>query len=199
MGADVSRFCAQNVIDTCSIWNLLSARRFYSAARLSNCLFCCTSFVHYECLVKPRKQATSADGELMSRFREASRSREIERFDLDIEDLQEATILNKRKRFGMGEISSIVFAMKTRQAFLTDDQKARALAHDVMDATMVQTTPHLFGWLVFTNVLGDTDKENIINEHESLSRPLRPFFEEVFVEALRCRLMAVPALGPKSQ
>jgi hypothetical protein len=88
-----------------------------------------------------------------------------------------------------GELSSVAFAKKTRQAFLTDDQKARLLAREVIGRSMVQTTPHLFGWLYFNRRLGEGDKDAIIAEHKSLGRPLAKHFEAMYEEAMRCRLM----------
>jgi len=55
---------------------------------------------------------------------------------------------------------------------------------------MIQTTPHLFGWLLFIQRLSDGDKLAVIFEHEEMSRPLREFFDTMYLEALRCRLMA---------
>ncbi|MDF5724128.1 MAG: XRE family transcriptional regulator, partial [Rhizonema sp. PD37] len=66
-------------------------------------------------------------------------------------------ILQKRMNLSKGELTSIVFAKKTRQAFLTDDQKARKLASKVMQSDQVQTMPHLLGWLFFVSYLNDND------------------------------------------
>jgi len=52
---------------------------------------------------------------------------------------------------------------------------------------VVQTTPHLFGWLFFTATLGDGDRDQVILEHESLGRPLKKFFLEMY-RALELRL-----------
>lgn len=93
-------------------------------------------------------------------------------------------------RVGKGELSSIAFAKKAGLAFMTDDQKARKLGSGVIGGNRVQTTPHLFGWLFFNGRLSDSDKSNVIDEHERFGRPLRPYFETMYNEALRCRLMA---------
>jgi hypothetical protein len=77
-----------------------------------------------------------------------------------------------------------------QQAFHTDDTSARKLASQVMGERRVQTTPHLFGWLYFRQLLSDGDKEIIIEEHASLKRPLQPYFEEMYCRALHYRLMA---------
>jgi hypothetical protein len=108
---------------------------------------------------------------------------------LSIADLQEVQILDNRMRLGKGELSAIAAARTTGLHFMTDDQKARRLGSDSLGSDRVQTTPHLFGWLFFSGYLVDSDKDQIIAEHESLSRPLKPYFEDMYKEALRCRLM----------
>jgi hypothetical protein len=107
---------------------------------------------------------------------------------VDVEDLQDVEILQNRKRLSLGELSSIAFANKTKQAFLTDDQKARRLAERVLQPDHVQTIPHLFGWLLFTGALQDSDKDCVIGEHAAMKRPLGRFFEEMYLSALEQRL-----------
>jgi len=189
MAVDPSQFELNNVADTCAVWNLLSSRVLYLAALSKGCSFCMTYFVYYECLFKPRKNPTEKEIELQERLRRQYSEDIFPSFHLDIEDLQDVIVLENRERLSKGELSSIAFSIKTQQAFLTDDQKARKLAGEVMDSNKVQTTPHLFGWLCFTNRLGDGDKDNIIQEHRQFNRPLAPYFEEMYMEALRCRLM----------
>jgi hypothetical protein len=130
------------------------------------------------------------DEHLQKLLRHEQQKGKFRAYHLDIDDLLEVEVLEKRKNLGKGELSSIAFAMRTNQAFLTDDQRARKLAGDVMNKGQVQTTPHLFGWLLYNQFLGDSDKDPIILEHESMNRPLRNYFEEVYQEALRCRLLA---------
>lgn len=190
MATDPSQFHALNVADTCSLWNVLSSQRLYAAARDANCSFCCTSFVIYECLHKQRASTIPEEEELKLRLKRETDSQRIVAYSLDIADLQDVAVLESRRRLSKGELSSIAFARKTRQAFLTDDQKARKLAETELASKMTQTTPHLFGWLFFTCRLSDTDKDHIIDEHERLNRPLRPYFEAMYLEALRCRCLA---------
>jgi hypothetical protein len=109
---------------------------------------------------------------------------------LDVADLQNMALLEQRKKLGKGELSSIAFAMKTGLAFLTDDQKARKLAEGVLDKRLVQTTPHLFGWLFFRAYLLDTDKALIIKEHEAAAGTLTPYFDSMYNESLRCRALS---------
>lgn len=187
---DPSDFYKLNVVDTCAVWNALSSKLLLQTAVSSGCVFSCTAFTAYECLLKPRKTVTPEDEELQKRLRIEQRNGHFQVYHLDVEDLLEVEILEKRKNLGKGELSSIAFAKRTRQAFLTDDRGARKLAQLVMSEKLVQTTPHLFGWLYFSQRLGDGDKEGIINEHERVARPLRPHFEEMYQRALYYRLQA---------
>lgn len=190
MAIDCSRFSLINVIDTCAIWNVLSSRRLTGAAKEAKCHFSATKFVYYEALHKPRSAPTKEDAELQNRLYRERESGLFGDCSLEIADLQEVEILENRMRLGKGELSSIAFAKKAGLAFMTDDQKARKLGGVVIGNSFVQTTPHLFGWLFFGGGLSDADKNNVIQEHEKYSRPLRPYFEEMYNEALRCRLMA---------
>jgi hypothetical protein len=190
MAIDPSHFHTLNVADTCAIWNVLSSKLLYQTACSAGCVFSCTAFVAYECLLKPRKEMSSEDEELQTRLRREQENGRFQRYHLDIDDLLEVEILEKRKNLGKGELSSIAFAKRTQQAFHTDDTSARKLASQVIGERHVQTTPHLFGWLYFRQLLGDSDKETIIDEHTSLKRPLRPYFEEMYCRALHYRLMA---------
>ena len=190
MAIDVSVFHLYNIVDTCAVWNVLSSNRLFQAALDARVVFTCTRVVEYECLLKPRKQTSEADAELRNRLEDAQKKKTISVYSLDVEDLQTVELLEKRKRLGKGELSTIAFAMKSRQAVLTDDQKARKLADAMLSNPGAQTTPHLLGWLYFHSHLADADKDFVITEHKRLSRPLSPFFEQVYLEALRCRLMA---------
>jgi hypothetical protein len=91
----------------------------------------------------------------------------------------------------MGELSSIAFAKKINQYFLTDDQPARKLAEAILGTDKVQTTPHLIGYLFFHRHFIDEDLETIIQEHKGFKRPLEPYFREAYFEALRIRLTLV--------
>jgi len=76
---------------------------------------------------------------------------------------------------------------------MTDDKGARKLAESVMDKSMIQTTPHLFGWLFYSNVLIDSDKQDIIEEHSEFRVTqwgnLSKFFEIMYKRTLEHRLM----------
>ncbi len=187
MAIDPSKFHLVNVADTCSVWNVLSSVRLHGAAKEAHCEFCITSFVRYECLIKPRKTPTAAEIELMGRLVKEQARGGFAAHSCDIGDLQAVKLLESRKRLGKGEISSIAFAMKIGQAIITDDVKARKLAEDSGHG-LTQTTPHLFAWLIFKGRLGDSDRSIVIAQHQTMERPLAPHFETAYAMALQCRL-----------
>lgn len=187
MAINVSTFHLYNVIDTCAVWNVLSSPILYITARTAGCVFCMTQFVLYECLHKPRRPSSHGPI-LQKRLKQEQLKGEFQAYRLSIEDLQDVGVLENRLRLGKGELSSIALARKINQAFLTDDQKARKFAAGIMTG-MVQTTPHLFGWLIFTGRLADGDKNTIITDHKTLAGILSPHFESMYEESLRCQLM----------
>lgn len=188
MAIDPSQFQKINVTDTCAVWNILSSQLLYRRANDAGCFFCCTNFVHYECLHKPRTVEQPEDSKLQIRLKEAIEEGQFKSYDLDIEDLQEIEILKKRKNLGKGELASIAFAKKINQAFLTDDQPARKLAEQVMlNYRFVQTTPHLLGRLFFINFLADNELLFIIEEHQQHKRQLADFFREMYQKASHYR------------
>jgi hypothetical protein len=180
MPVDPRTFYRMNMIDACSVWNLLSSTKLYRAALSNGCVFSCTSFVIYECLHRRRLKTNECDTELQRRLRSERTNGFFKSYSLALEDLQEVEILEKRKRLSKGELSSIVFAKRTGQAFMTDDQKARRLAFEVIPG-LVQTTPHLLGWLLFEGALKDSDRTVVIAEHEELELPLGKYFEETYL------------------
>lgn len=191
MPIDPSKFHLVNVADTCSVWNVLSSQRLYNAAKEARCDFCITEFVQYECLVKPRTAPSAAGQTLVKRLTAEQGRGKFKAHACSIDDLQAVELLERRKRLGKGELSSIAFAMKIRQAFITDDQKARKLASDAGHG-VVQTTSHLFSWLIFTGHLGDSDKALVIQQHKEMDQDLTPHFERAYVMALECKLNSQP-------
>jgi predicted nucleic acid-binding protein len=188
MAVDPSVFYTINVVDTCSIWNILSSNLLYNAAMTAKCTFSCTQFVYYECLHKPRQKSSEEDFELQRRYKRERRKGKFSKYHIAIEDLHNIEILERRKKLSKGELSSIIFAKKTQQAFMTDDQGARRLAEQVMDKRKVQTTPHLFGWLIYSDFLSDSDKDQIIKEHKLNGRPLEKHFKKIYLKALELKL-----------
>jgi len=189
MRINITAFNILNVIDTCSIDNLLSSNTLYLASINSNCRFCYTKFVEYEMFFKERKESTPASEYLKKRLKEETQLKRFECFGLSIDDLQDVEIMEKRKKLGIGELSSIAFARKINQSFMTDDQGARKLASEIIGNSRVQTTPHLLGWLFYKRVLIDSDIRVIITEHEDNNRTLRRFLEEAYIESQRIRMM----------
>ena len=189
MAIDPSKFHPINVADTCSVWNILSSPRLNAAAREARCDFCVTSFVQYECLIKPRKSILPTEQTLMDRLQGEQRRGAFLAHSCSIEDLQSIQLLEKRKKLGKGELSSIAFAMKIRQGFITDDRQACQLAKD-SGHPYAQTTPHLFSWLIFTGRLGDSDKDVVIAQHLEAGRHIARHLQTAYEMALQCRLNA---------
>ena len=190
MAVNPSAFHQLNVTDACAVWNILSSKILCQAAISAGCVFSCTRFVYYECLIKPRKTVLDEDIELQHRLKQERKRGQFQDYHLEIGDLLEVELLERRRNLGKGELSSMAFAKRTRQAFLTDDQGARRLAEQIMESRMIQTTPHLFGWLFYIGILMDQDKDVIIEEHESLRRPLTEFFEAIYMKSLEYKLLA---------
>lgn len=186
---DPSKFEKLNVADTCSVWNVLASLVLCAAAKSAHVSFCITEFVRYECLHKPSKVWPERP-ELQKRLRHEMESGALSSYPIEIEDLQDVAVLEARRKVSKGELSSIVFAKKSLQAFMTDDKKAANLARTIIPNDKVQSTPHLFAWLFFTARLQDSDKNTIVAELASLNRILDPHLEAAYQEALRCRLMA---------
>lgn len=189
MPADLSMFVSANVADTCAVWNVLASAGLFRAAMTAKCTFCVTSYVLYECLSKPRKKEIPDDRELQARLQQARQKRWFDSHSLSLADLQDVARLEARKRLGKGELSCIAFARRTGLAMLTDDTGAQKLAALEIGATRVQTSPHLFGWLVFTGRIVDGEVEVLIAEHSSLGRHRGPDYRDSYHEALRIRLL----------
>jgi hypothetical protein len=128
--------------------------------------------------------------ELRERFRKEHERHSISSYKISIEDLQTVELLSNRKKLSKGELSSIAFAIQTRQSFLSDDKGALKLALTELDTTMVQSTSLLFGWLFFHDHLADHQKEEIILELEAYGRYMRPHYEDAYKQALKFKLMA---------
>jgi hypothetical protein len=190
MPLDLSQFAQSSVTDSCAVWNILSSSILNGAAREAGRTFCCTAFVEYECLKKPRQNPTSEEKELIKRLNSERGANRFQTYQLTIDDLLDFEVLERRKRLGKGELSTIVFAKRTALAIVTDDQKARRLAGAELSASSVQTTPQLLGWLIFTQRLGDGDVDRVVDEHQRMKRPLSKFFREAYELALQYRLNA---------
>jgi len=193
MPLNPSSFIKINVIDTCSVWNVLSSRLLLRAAQTAKCVFCCTAYVQYECLDKPRNNISVNEEELKTLLKQEQSQGHFAVHHLDINDLLDVEVLQERMNLGKGELSSIAFARRTRQGFLTDDQGARSLAAISLGESNVQTIPQLFGWLIYERYLTDSDKDKVIEQHINFDRPLKEYFEIMYQRALEMRLMKTHA------
>lgn len=191
MNSDITQLKLYNVIDSCSVWNILLSPTIYQASIDAGCYYSVTNYVKYECLVKRRD--IQRDNLAINKLEREISLKRFTTCDISIEDLQEMEILENRKRLGKGELSSIVFARKARLAFMTDDKKARKLGNDVLGKEYVQTTPHLVGFCFYKRYLLDGDFPKLIEEHNATSKgswgDLSIYFAEVYEASHRIRLM----------
>lgn len=181
-------FMLLNVIDTCALWNLLGSAHLYRASRKAHVSISSTQFVHYECFHK-RGGNSPEWQELRTRLRERMRQGEIRFCDIDLEDLQELAALEQRKSISKGELSSIVFAKRTVQSFLSDDGQAKKLARTVLAEDAVQDTSHLCAWLCINDAIHESDEQTIREEWAALNRALEPHLHNAFLKALEYKLM----------
>lgn len=189
MNIDITNCNKINLIDSCSLWNVLSSLIIYSVVIENKFSFSITKFVEYECLYKPRTVPNKKDEELQARLKSEIKKGNVTCHNLSIEDLQDDLLLKNRDSIGIGELSSIAFARKVSISFLTDDQKARKLATEILGGKYVQTTPLVLGWLFYNNLLSDADIEGIIQSHKEYFRPLEKYFREVYDESLRLKYL----------
>lgn len=189
MAIDPTQFNKIAIADTCSVWNVLSARKLYQAALSAKVHFCITPMVLYECLQKPRLSMTIEKAELIRRLEQARKNGQFPLQECDLDDLS-ALVRQAPKGLGSGELSCIATAYRIRSiAFMTDERQARHFASTKLGLA-VETTPKLYAWLHYYQHLGSGDHDDIINEHEMYEvRPLTKFFKEAYEEAMRCRLM----------
>ena len=189
MNIDIRTCNKVNIIDSCSLWNLLSSLIVYSVVLDNKFSFSVTKFVEYECLYKPRTTPNKKDKELQSKLSAEINNGKITCHNLTIEDLQDDVVLKHRTCIGIGELSSIAFAKKVSVSFLTDDQKARKLGIEILGKSSVQTTPLVVGWLFYNNLLSNGDIDEIIRSHNEHNRPLEKYFREVHTESLRLKYL----------
>lgn len=181
-------FMLLNVTDTCSLWNILGSTILSRAARRARISFSSTQYVYYECFYK-RGENPPERLELQSRLRELIEKKEIGFWDIDLEDLQELAALEERKAISKGELSSIVFAKRTAQCFLSDDRQAKKLARTVLAESAIHDTPHLCAWLCIHDAIHESDEQTIRAELAALNRALDPHLHNAFLKALEYKLM----------
>ena len=128
MSFDPARFAIASVVDTCSVWNMLSSLRLNQAAIQAKLHFCITPVVLYECLYKPRPNITSEQKELMDRL---VSNRAKGRFPVQECSLADLLTISERApgKLGSGELSCIAAAYRIRNiAVMTDEKLARRYA-----------------------------------------------------------------------
>ncbi len=181
-------FKKSSLIDSCSVWNLLSSKRLFEISQQATATYCASGFVRYECLKKARKSVSESETELIKRLNKAIEEEQFTFFSTHIEDLHDLEILEKRKHLGLGELSSLVLARRFNIAFTTDDKGARKFGEEILPKGMVQTIPQLFGWLVYNQLILDHEKDEIIAEHVEMGRPLKDYFQKMFELILQYKL-----------
>ena len=93
MRINIKSFILYNIIDTCSIWNLLSSDNLYNIALTNGSYFSCTEYVLYECLYKPRSYRKEEDERLKEKLKIESSKFHAPSFSISIDDLQSITYL----------------------------------------------------------------------------------------------------------
>jgi predicted nucleic acid-binding protein len=182
---DFSKISKFSVIDTCAILNLLSSDTFYTVITSQKFQFCYTTFVEYEALYRRVKTITQEIIDQRAKLQQET-AKEVFRCErLSIDDLQDVEILEARKKLGKGELSSIAFAKKINQPFMTDDKKAKKLGEEILGKDNVLTSPRLLGWLYFNRILIDSDHKLIIAEHIKNGRKMTNVYNEIYHEAIR--------------
>ncbi|MBN7766313.1 hypothetical protein [Pectobacterium brasiliense] len=188
MTFDPRKFNNLVTTDTCSVWNILSARKLSNAAFTSGIHFVITPMVNYECLYKPRKEESQDKHELKNRLRSALKNKFISIQHCDLESLITVTRLAP-KRLSSGELSCIAMSYNCATiAVMTDEKLARRFAENKLSLN-VETTPKLYGWLHYTNKLSDSDHKEIILEHEKFEKmPLTEFFNSAYETSLKYKV-----------
>ncbi|MDD5456894.1 MAG: hypothetical protein PHV30_07675 [Candidatus Margulisbacteria bacterium] len=185
-------FFTINITDSCSIQNIIASNRIFRASLLAKCYFSITRYVEYESIYKKRKSSKSGEQELIKKIQKAISENSIKVCDITIDDLNDRLIADNRKRLGMGEISSIAFAKRTGLGFLTDDKPAKKFALKSLEASKVQSSIHLVGWLFYFRHLVDTDIDLIIREHTYHNRHFGEHYRKAYEKAMQYRLTSPP-------
>ena len=181
-----------NVTDTCAIWNLVGSMTLFNTARRVKVSFVITNTVFYECFIKSKGQAPSAEHQnLRDRLRMHIRQDNVSRIDLTIDDLQDLITLARQhgfdKRLGHGEISCAALARRLRTAVLTDNKRDFVAVKELADGNL-QTTPRLLGWLYLDSHLTDPDVASVLAEHRESGGRMSCVYEQAYREACEKRL-----------
>ena len=156
MAIDPTKFSPMVVSDSCAIWNMLSSRKLFQAAKDAKVHFCITPMVLFECILKPRAITTPKKQELITRFEKAKMDGYFPIEECELDDLAELA-RQAPSGLGSGEMSCIAMAYRIRSiAFMTDEKKARKFAENKLALT-VETTAKLYAWLHYKQFLSDGD------------------------------------------
>jgi len=181
---DYTKFARGNTADSCALWNLFSSPSFYASSRAAGCYYCITRFVQYELFTKQSTGKGQDYSRLKLGLNNEISAGSITLANIEINDLQDAQVLARSRHNSMGEISSMLFARKSRLAFLSDDGWAMKFATALRDAPTVQSTPHLVGWLVYQNALTESGVAGNVGELASYGRSLHGRYELASEQAL---------------
>ena len=159
-------FSLVNITDTCAIWNLVGSMTLFKTARRMKVSFVITNTVFYECFIKSRGQAPSAQHqELRDRLETHINQDKVGQIALAIDDLQVIITLARQlgvdKRLGQGEISCAALARHWGAAVLTDNRREFKAIKELVDGRL-QTTPRLLGWLYLDGHLTDSDVGDVL-------------------------------------
>ena len=185
-------FSLVNITDTCAIWNLVGSMTLFKTARRMEVSFVITNTVFYECFIKSRGQATSAQHqELRDRLETQINQDNVGQVALAIDDLQDIITLARQlgvdKRLGQGEISCAALARHWSTAVLTDNRRDFTAIKKLVDGRL-QTTPRLLGWLYLDGHLTDSDVGDVLSEHCNSGGQMSQVYKLAHYEACEKRL-----------
>lgn len=188
MSKEITNYNKDNVIDTCSIWNIIYSKKFYGISTSYLNSFVMTDYVKYETLGKKWTHNIDKETELKGFLKKEISNRRFNLYNITIEELQDPLIAKSRKNLGKGELSCIAFAKSKSISIITDDQGARKHAKDILGEDRVRTIPHLLGFLVFNDYLFDSDVCVILSDHKEYSSDIIVFLESCYKLALQLKL-----------
>lgn len=185
-------FIRVNITDTCAIWHMTGSKTLFQTARRLNVSFVITSTVFYECFIKSRGRAPSAQHqELRDRLETHISQDKVTRMDSTIDDLQDLIVLARQlgfdKRLGQGEISCAALARRWGVAVLTDNKKDFRAIERLVEGRL-QTTPRLLAWLYLDGHLTDPDVSDVISEHYNSGGQMSQVYTLAHSEACEMRL-----------
>lgn len=190
---NIKEFNKNGVIDTCSLLNLSSSETLDNAAKKENCNFIISDFIEYELLYKERNildiLRTQRAEELDLIINRKIRNGEIQKYDIQLNDLLNPLFKNHNKAKSRGEITAIVLAEKFNIGVITDDKKAQNVAKASMGNEKVDSICTLISYMYYHNKLSDSDKEKMINEQAYFFRNQEGKFQEAYKRGLEERLI----------